>query len=121
MTESIEKSWTEVLQEFSSEKLYINAYFVTRHYGGPEEGGWYWNQFEPISSILFDKGYWDGDYDTIPTNLLWMAKQARKKIMQELYHHKTGDIYSSRGGLDIEVVFENHVAYRHPQTRPSYC
>lgn len=25
-------------------KRYSNLYFVTREYGGPEEGGWYYNQ-----------------------------------------------------------------------------
>ena len=31
--------------------IYINAYAVTRHYGGPEEGGWWYNQGEPIASV----------------------------------------------------------------------
>lgn len=31
--------------------LYVNAYSVTRHYGGPEEGGWYFNAGEPLASI----------------------------------------------------------------------
>lgn len=31
--------------------LYINAYSVTRHYGGHEEGGWWFNAGEPLASI----------------------------------------------------------------------
>ena len=31
--------------------LYVNAYEVTRHYGGREEGGWWYNHSEPIASI----------------------------------------------------------------------
>jgi hypothetical protein len=31
--------------------LYLNAYEVTRHYGGPEEGGWWWNLFTPLASV----------------------------------------------------------------------
>lgn len=31
--------------------IYVNAYSVTRHYGGPEEGGWYFNHSEPLASI----------------------------------------------------------------------
>ena len=31
--------------------LYVNAYAVTRHYGGPEEGGWWYNAGEPLASI----------------------------------------------------------------------
>ena len=26
--------------------MYVNAYEVTRHYGGPEEGGWWYNRGE---------------------------------------------------------------------------
>lgn len=31
--------------------LYVNAYAVTRHYGGPEEGGWWFNSGSPLASI----------------------------------------------------------------------
>ena len=31
--------------------LYINAYIVSRCYGGPEEGGWWFDSGEPIASI----------------------------------------------------------------------
>ncbi len=31
--------------------IYINAYAVTRHYGGAEEGGWWYNAGEPIASV----------------------------------------------------------------------
>jgi hypothetical protein len=30
---------------------YVNAYIVTRHYGGPEEGGWWFNAGEPLASV----------------------------------------------------------------------
>lgn len=31
--------------------IYLNVYAVTRHYGGPEEGGWWFNAGEPLASI----------------------------------------------------------------------
>ena len=31
--------------------LYVNAYEVMRHYGGPEEGGWWYDSFNPLASI----------------------------------------------------------------------
>lgn len=31
--------------------LYVNAYAVHQHYGGPAEGGWYYNSGEPIASV----------------------------------------------------------------------
>lgn len=33
--------------------LYLNVYAVTRHSGGPEEGGWYYNAGEPLASVPF--------------------------------------------------------------------
>lgn len=33
------------------DKLYLNVYAVTRHYGGPEEGGWYYNSGRPLASV----------------------------------------------------------------------
>ncbi len=30
--------------------VYINAYAVTRHYGGPEEGGWHYDAGHPVES-----------------------------------------------------------------------
>jgi hypothetical protein len=32
-------------------RIYINAYAVTRHYGGPEEGGWWFNAGRPLASV----------------------------------------------------------------------
>lgn len=34
-----------------TKRFYINAYAVTRHYGGPEEGGWWYNAGEPLASV----------------------------------------------------------------------
>lgn len=31
--------------------LYLNAYRVSRVYGGPQEGGWYYDAGEPLASI----------------------------------------------------------------------
>lgn len=35
------------------DKLYVNVYGVTRCYGGPEEGGWFYNQSYPLASVPF--------------------------------------------------------------------
>jgi len=31
--------------------LYLNVYAVTRHYGGPQEGSWWFNAGEPLASV----------------------------------------------------------------------
>lgn len=44
--------------------LYLNVYAVTRHYGGAEEGGWWYNTGEPLASvpILAESKIGCGDY-----------------------------------------------------------
>ena len=32
-------------------EVYVNAYIVTREYGGPEEGGWYYDAGYPVASV----------------------------------------------------------------------
>lgn len=40
--------------------LYINAYSVTRQYGGCEEGGWWYNHHSPLASIPIEAQRVDG-------------------------------------------------------------
>ena len=35
-------------------KKYVNAYAVTREYGGPEEGGWWYDTGDVLASELCD-------------------------------------------------------------------
>ena len=30
---------------------YVNVYLVRRLYGGPEEGGWYYDHYKPVKSM----------------------------------------------------------------------
>jgi hypothetical protein len=32
-------------------RVYVNVYAVTRHYGGPQEGGWWYNVGQPLASV----------------------------------------------------------------------
>jgi hypothetical protein len=35
---------------------FVNVYAVTRHYGGPEEGGWWYDEGEPVKSTAVRRG-----------------------------------------------------------------
>lgn len=50
---------------------YANAYFTARLYGGPEEGGWYYDCGDPIMSLPFiaDECEDDCKYDNLSRNL----------------------------------------------------
>lgn len=40
----------------SKQKLHVNVYEVDRCYGGPEEGGWYYDCGEPVASRVVKRG-----------------------------------------------------------------
>ena len=85
---------------------FINAYSVTRHYGGPEEGGWYYNRGEPLASIPVDT---DEEADA-----------ARAKLEARYSGEARGNIYSVRGGVELDVLEEEHFATAYPTRRPHY-
>lgn len=74
------------------EAQWVNVYIVTRHYGGPEEGGWWWNRRECLASVPVCEG------DDVA--------QLELKLGRHFASEKWGDIYSMRGGADIDVRTE---------------
>ena len=127
--------------------LYVNAYSVTRHYGGPEEGGWWYNCHCPMASIpiraISTAGHDDYCYQcdrarrevinpdgTMPKLCKWgfelEAKDPAqlemfKKHLKELYDDvNDGNIYSVLGGSELRITVEDHVAEVSPKERPHY-
>lgn len=116
--------------------LYVNAYEVTRHYGGPEEGGWYYNHHEPIASIpvkaISIKGHSDacytcsqaregnGEYELCKWGYQLKAidpvqVDMLKRHLENLFSDRVdGDIYSVLGGIDIMITVEDHIAKSDP-------
>lgn len=127
--------------------LYVNAYEVSRHYGGPAEGGWWYNHYEPIASIpvkaVSTAGHSAGCHTCSCARLGLSDSETGEKYelcrwgfeleaidpeqvemfarhLEDLYgDRREGSIYSVRGGLDIHVVVEDSVGERTP--RPIYC
>jgi hypothetical protein len=85
-------------------RWWVNVYLVNRHYGGPEEGGWWFDSGQPIASIpiigqaeaRFAMNYWKKKYP------------------------KTDCRYSSIGGIDHDVLVQDHFAEAWPTERPHY-
>ena len=44
---------TELMEKISDNQI-VNVYAVTRRYGGPEEGGWWYDQHQHIAAFKFD-------------------------------------------------------------------
>ena len=71
----------------------ITLYLTTREYGGPEEGGWWYN--------------WDYNHTSIPT--IFDADNVNasvKMLLDAAGHHIGGDIYSVLGGVQGWVRIE---------------
>ena len=85
--------------------IYINVYHVTRHYGGPEEGGWWYNAGQLVESVETTVG--DAD-------------RVRVELHEKHNHKNEGDIYSVLGGVLVEVTPEDHPGADWPAERPHY-
>jgi hypothetical protein len=72
-------------------KVWVNVYEVTRHYGGPEEGGWWYNWNDAIDSSYVD---------------VKLAQAEVERLTKKHSNREHGDIYSVRGGATIDVSVE---------------
>lgn len=83
---------------------WLNVYEVTRHYGGPHEGGWWYNHDEPLASfVLF--GYMDAE--------------KLKALLKKWYSWVNyGDLNSVSGGAQLSVQIDDEPASR--PNRPYY-
>lgn len=85
----------------------MGIYYVDRRYGGPEEGGWWYNFYDFDSTVTWD--------DECPIE---------RRIAQELIAEHTGeaygDIYSMRGGIEVCVIAERTPGMHRTTHRPYY-
>lgn len=93
---------------------FINVYAVSRNYGGPEEGGWWWDSGEPIASVPIDD-------NTLIDHIAEVKKHLIEKL-EPVYKTSSGRIgrYSVAGGADVEAYVEDHPAAAWPEKVPHY-
>lgn len=94
---------------------HINRYFVESVYGGPEEGGWWYDHYTPVaSSPRFEMG--SQEYlDALEQAREWEATELdRKRQFGE--RGRTSVI----GTADPVVLVESHVAAVYPTVTPHY-
>lgn len=85
---------------------WVNAYAVTRHYGGPEEGGWWWDRYTSLASVPVCKGQ--------------RAEAIRARLERHFAGEKHGNIYSVLGGVDVVVRIEDAPKASETTERPRY-
>lgn len=86
---------------------WVNVYSVERQYGGPEEGGWWYNTYEGLESVR------------VKTRK--QEEAARARLEEEYGILREGDIYSARGGTDIVLYVERIPRESHDVARRYYC
>ncbi len=84
---------------------FVNVYEVTREYGGPEEGGWWYNWYECLEIFPVREEN---------------AEQVKEFLLKGYSFIKEGDIYSVRGGTDLAVYIEDKPAESESRKRPHY-
>ncbi len=87
---------------------YVNGWVVNRLYGGPEEGGWWYNTGEPIAAIPFLK-------DWASTEKKW-----REYLMLTAGWASKYDLGSVLGHDNFELSQSDHFPRPYPTETPRY-
>lgn len=87
---------------------FVNIYIAYRRYGGPEEGGWYYDEGTPQHSR--------GPY---PDEMAEQMLKVAQKDMEEANKSRP-PIYSSRSTGVFVALLEEHRAERWPAFPPYY-
>src|SRR5690606_20166278 len=85
--------------------LWVNTYIVSRHCGGHEEGGWWYDAGECVEAIMC----------TCANAALLI--EVRENVHK---HREWGDINSVLGGERVLVCVEDHFGRNWPEVRPRY-
>jgi hypothetical protein len=93
---------------------FVTVYEVTRHFGGQEEGGWWFNHCLPIHSVSVPKSYHK-------TRNFSKLINMRDNLQKSFSHLEYGNIYESTGGAEIHVYLENYKHEFATKERPFYC
>lgn len=86
-------------------KVYVTAYEVTRHFGGHEEGGWWYNNLSAIETIPCKNKY---------------SGEIQEDLEEEYENRKEGNIYSVLGGTDVTVYIEKRPCENETKEAPIY-
>jgi hypothetical protein len=85
---------------------WVNVYVVTRHYGGPQEGGWWRNRREAIAAVPVCKGQ--------------RPERIKAALAKHFDHLNDGNIYSVLGGVAVEVCVEDVAKESERVNKPGY-
>jgi len=102
--------WCEACAPEEPAAHYINAYEVSRLYGGPEEGGWWYDQYEPTGQT------W-GPFDTVDEAWDQHAALAENAA---LYNEGRYPLHSVSATSEYRLLVEDHGPQVYPAEAPRY-
>ena len=93
-----------------SRYIYVNVYETDRVYGGPQEGGWYYDAGSPVKSMPVPRAR--------AKRLLARVRERLEAINRE-DGRRPGWSVLSRGDY-LHAWIENHPGREYPEHRPTY-
>lgn len=97
----------EVYETIDRPVCFVGVYAITRHYGGGEEGGWWYNWAEHVLSIPLIE---PGSAEEIEQIKTFLSPRFEKE----------GDIYSVNGGVEYRFSPEINQGEDQSEHRPRY-
>lgn len=85
--------------------MHVNVYAVTRHFGGPEEGGWWYDVGELVEDV---------------ETTLEEAEAVKAELAQKHADVQDGDRHSACGGTDLQVEISEEPGRNWPEHTPHY-
>ena len=85
---------------------FVNVYLVSREYGGPEEGGWYYDWYELVKSY--------------PTSSGRHTSRRVMKAIHKFFEEAYGDTSSASGGIEVVIRTEQTIGESETKFTPHY-
>jgi hypothetical protein len=110
---------------------YVGVYLVTREYGGPEEGGWWYDEFQHVASYklwrpirpVLVSSHWKGhtrSYEHCPTDQQYRFRDSVEERFNHMTYLPGGSLGSVLGGEEVRTFFEESAGEHQSQGRPHY-
>lgn len=102
---------------------YLNAYAVSRAYGGPEEGGWWYDVGVPLASVplALISATDDPTDEQIEAAKTALRQTLLKQNVIDPHELESVNRFSVCGnGDDLEIYIEEETAKAYPDGRPHY-
>ena len=107
--------------------VYVSTYTVSREYGGPEEGGWWYDDRKMVSSKKF---YDREEAEKYANYLRTQSEGSYENTLDQypdpsggdpMYDHSDADIpVGFSGSNDVQIIIEDHAGENETQGRPHY-